>query len=221
MRHVMVCDDEPFNVQSMIERLENRGMQVVLKISAASCLRAAREKKFDLFVLDMDLGLGADGIELAKSLWKGPPKCTAPIVGLTGCRPEVRSEALSLGFDCFYKKPLDFSVFERDLAKLPGAEVEKIYSNLYSLIACKHRNQETQEIIEEGLFRLRQLESPEATRRLRQLQSQEAGRIEKLFIEARHLRPGEGYNALEKAKRILSDKNFTSDDTSTTEKSST
>lgn len=110
-KRIMILDDEPFTVQSLVERLRFEGFEVELTDRPQRCLERARKVRFDLFILDVDLGPGApphlpDGLAVARVLRKERATVNVPIVGITGIQAQRRDEALSLGMVKFYLKPL-------------------------------------------------------------------------------------------------------------------
>ncbi len=122
----MICDNEPFAVEALADRLRSDGFEVEITTHPQACLNRARQERFDLFILDMHLGFNLppglrNGLELAQELWKLESAVNVPIVGITGVTLEVRQEALDLGLVNFVLKPLD-----------PAKEVPKLLEILKS-----------------------------------------------------------------------------------------
>jgi len=114
-KRVMILDDKPFNVQALAERLRFEGIEVEIADRPERCLERARKVRFDLFILDIDLGPSApphlpDGLAVARVLRKERVTVNVPIVGITGIQAQRKDEALGLGMVKFYLKPLRLDV---------------------------------------------------------------------------------------------------------------
>ncbi len=69
-------------------------------------LRAATQRRFDLFLLDIDLGEQRTGVDLLRELRKMPAYTATPAVTCTAnTRPGDRERFLALGFDAYIGKP--------------------------------------------------------------------------------------------------------------------
>ncbi len=101
---LLVEDDQ--NLSFVIkDNLEENGYDVTCKSDGESALRLARNKKFDLLLLDVMLPL-MDGFSLAKQLRK--EKIVSPIIFLTarGMKKD-KLKGFEIGADDYITKPFD------------------------------------------------------------------------------------------------------------------
>lgn len=105
MLPLMICDDEVVSVNPSVDYFEYFGRQVEVTQSADECLRKAQGRPYAAFIVDMDLGIGKTGIDLAKELSTMPYSARSLIIGISGHtqHPEVETGRL---LDDFIKKPL-------------------------------------------------------------------------------------------------------------------
>lgn len=75
---VLVVDNDPFTLTSLVNALENNQLVVAGRASTArEALVAQREGEVDVALLDLDLGIGPNGIDLAHAL-----RARSPDIGL-------------------------------------------------------------------------------------------------------------------------------------------
>ena len=100
---LLVVDDEPFLREAVAASLRFLGFQVTTADTAAGALRLARDRPFDLVVLDVMLPDG-DGFEVVRRLRRDG--FGVPVVFLTARDTEADKVAgLSLGGDDYMTKP--------------------------------------------------------------------------------------------------------------------
>lgn len=76
--------------------------------NADNAMLLIEEKKYDLILMDINLGKGLDGIELTKLIKKNVYYENVPIVAMTGCFvDDERDELIGYGFSQFLFKPFD------------------------------------------------------------------------------------------------------------------
>lgn len=108
MKRILLVEDEPSIRTAVRDALRARGHDVDDTVDGAEGLRRARQRGYDLLVLDVMLP-GADGFEVCRSLRKEGDR--TPILMLTARgREDDRVKGLSLGADDYLVKP--FSVRE-------------------------------------------------------------------------------------------------------------
>lgn len=78
---ILAVDDEPLVLTLLSETLKAQGYEVTTATDAASAKRACTNFDPDLAILDVDLGSGPDGFDLATSLRHSSP--TLAIIFLT------------------------------------------------------------------------------------------------------------------------------------------
>jgi CheY-like chemotaxis protein len=109
---VLILDDEPVAVGELAKRLRYYELDVEVVTHPRLCLERARKRRFDLFVLDINLGSNLppdlpDGIAVARALRTEAATVNVPIVGITGNQRQRREEALAVGMVNFYLKPFE------------------------------------------------------------------------------------------------------------------
>ena len=102
---VLLVDDEADFVQTLSERMKNRGMRVDITTSGAEAIKKVKEQDFDVIVLDLSMP-EMDGIETLKELMN--QKSDVEVIFLTGhATLEKGIEAIKLGAFDFMEKPVD------------------------------------------------------------------------------------------------------------------
>jgi DNA-binding response OmpR family regulator len=101
-KRVLVVEDEPTLVATLRYNLEHEGYGVATATDGEAGLRAARETRPDLIVLDLMLPV-IDGLEVCRILRK---EVTTPILMLTAKGEEIdKVVGLELGADDYVTKP--------------------------------------------------------------------------------------------------------------------
>ena len=90
MGRILVIEDEPGTQQLLRSRLRDLGHDVTVKVTGALGIAEAKTSTFDLFLIDMHLGEGVDGIEVCRRMKRDPETRNVPVVLLSG---KVRSSA--------------------------------------------------------------------------------------------------------------------------------
>jgi two-component system, OmpR family, response regulator len=100
---LLVVDDEPFLRDAVAASLRFLGFDVTTADTAADALRLARDRPFDLVILDVMLPDG-DGFEVVRRL-RGDG-CGVPVIFLTARDTEAdKVKGLTLGGDDYMTKP--------------------------------------------------------------------------------------------------------------------
>jgi DNA-binding NtrC family response regulator len=81
---ILVVEDEPGSRLLLQTRLEDLGHEVTTAPTGAMGLMEARAGRFDLFLVDVVLGQGVDGLEVTRRLRAMPPTHGIPIVLVSG-----------------------------------------------------------------------------------------------------------------------------------------
>lgn len=103
LRILVVEDDEISNM--MLMHVLEREHEVFATREAESADFMLRNQSFDLVLLDIALP-GMNGLELAESLKQRDPKCSTPIVAVSGLDgEEIVDRAHKSGFSAFIRKP--------------------------------------------------------------------------------------------------------------------
>jgi len=104
---VLLVDDEEEFVETLAERMRNRGMEVATSNSGGDALDLIDNEPYDVVVLDLQMP-GMDGIEALARIKKRQPDIQ--VVLLTGhATVEKGVEAMKRGALEFLEKPIDLS----------------------------------------------------------------------------------------------------------------
>lgn len=128
MTKILIVDDEPLIVESLLYSLEREGFEVNGIGDGSLVLDTVREYQPDLIVLDILLP-GLNGIEVCKRL---RAESTIPIIMLTARGDELdRVVGLEVGADDYLPKPFSFrELLARIRAILRRVEMDRYYPPL-------------------------------------------------------------------------------------------
>ncbi|HEL3749904.1 TPA: response regulator [Stenotrophomonas maltophilia] len=122
---VLVAEDHPTNLQLLVQRLRELGLQVHATADGLQALAAWRAQGFDVVVTDCHMP-GMDGFALARAIREDPcpSRARVPIIALTASVLESTREACrAAGIDRFLAKPVDTQGLRATLADvLPAME---------------------------------------------------------------------------------------------------
>jgi len=106
---ILLAEDDDIVATIVRNALESQGLVVERYSDGQAALEAAQDKRFDLFLLDVDMPL-MDGFELLARLRAEPRYAKVPIAMLTGVGDEDSlARALALGADDYLVKPVSSS----------------------------------------------------------------------------------------------------------------
>ena len=112
---VLLVDDEVEFLDTLSERMRNRGMEVATSSSGAEALKKVEQESFDVIILDLMMP-GVDGLEALKVLKEKKPELQ--VILLTGhATIEKGIEAMKLGAMDFLEKPADLSQLTEKIKK--------------------------------------------------------------------------------------------------------
>jgi DNA-binding NtrC family response regulator len=118
---VLLVDDEGEFLDTLAERMRNRGMQVSTSMSAVDAIHKAVAEDFDVIILDL-LMPGMDGIQALKALKERKPDLQ--VILLTGHATVQKGvEAMKLGAMDLLEKPADINQLTE---KIKNAKVQKM-----------------------------------------------------------------------------------------------
>ncbi len=86
---VMVIDDDPDFVAGIRAILEKAHYQVDVAYNPKDGYQALQSKPYDLLLLDIMMGRGAEGIALARKLRKDPRLREIPVLIITSIREQI------------------------------------------------------------------------------------------------------------------------------------
>jgi len=115
MTKILVVEDNPINMELVIELLSTKGFTVHTAIDGEEAIRKIDKEVYDLIIMDIELP-GKDGVEVTKII-KAKYK-HIPVIALTSYAMKGDKERfLSAGFDDYIAKPLDISEFHKKIWK--------------------------------------------------------------------------------------------------------
>jgi DNA-binding NtrC family response regulator len=118
---VLLVDDEAEFLDTLAERMRNRGMQVTTSMSAVDAVHKTVADDFDAVILDLQMP-GVDGIQALKALKQRKPDLQ--VIFLTGHATVQKSvEAMKLGAMDLLEKPADINELTDKILK---ARVQKM-----------------------------------------------------------------------------------------------
>jgi two-component system, OmpR family, phosphate regulon response regulator PhoB len=108
--HILIVEDERDLQRVLAYNFKQAGFDVISAMNGETALRAVREERFDLIILDLMLP-DLPGTEVCRRLKQNPQTATIPVVMVTAKGEEVdRIVGFELGADDYVVKP--FSVRE-------------------------------------------------------------------------------------------------------------
>lgn len=117
-KKVLVCDDEPYIVESVSYVVRKAGFEVVVAEDGEEALEMGRKEKPDLIFLDIMMPK-VTGYEVCRQLKEDPSTRGAYIVMLTARgQEEDERKALDMGADEFMTKPFSPRKMRAKLLKI-------------------------------------------------------------------------------------------------------
>jgi DNA-binding NtrC family response regulator len=118
---VLLVDDEKDFLETLAERMRNRGMAVDTSSSAMDALKKIDTESYDAIILDLKMP-GMDGLEALKLVKERRPELQ--VILLTGFGTlEKGIEAMKLGATDFVEKPADLETLTQ---KIKNAQAKKM-----------------------------------------------------------------------------------------------
>lgn len=104
---MLLVEDNELNRDMLTRRLQRRGFQVITALDGEGAIRAAREEKPDLILMDMGLP-GVNGWDATRKIKENPETRHIPVVALTAhAMHGDRDQARQAGCDAFETKPVE------------------------------------------------------------------------------------------------------------------
>lgn len=106
---VVVVDDDPATVMTLVSQLRSEGFDVTGYGSGAAALKALRAAAADVVICDLSMP-AFDGWDLARELRKDAPRSRHPLlIAIAGAAPSQADRAMaeSSGFNYYLTRPFD------------------------------------------------------------------------------------------------------------------
>lgn len=119
---ILVVEDTPLNMEMFRDLLEVAGYVIDEATDAQQAIERARQKKFDLILMDIQLP-GMDGLAATKIIKKESVNKDTPIVALTAYAMTGDQEKIgAAGCNGYITKPINAKEFARSVAEFLGVK---------------------------------------------------------------------------------------------------
>lgn len=88
-KRLMMIDDDPDFVAGIRAILVKAGYEVDVSYNPKEGYEALQQKPYDLLLLDIMMGRGAEGVMIARKLGKDPKLRNLPVLIITGIREQI------------------------------------------------------------------------------------------------------------------------------------
>jgi CheY-like chemotaxis protein len=107
MPKILLVEDDEYNRDMLLRRLQRKGFQVICALDGAEACARAGEERPDLILMDISLPV-LDGHEATRRLKAAEPTRSIPVIALTAhALVGDREKALDAGCDDFDTKPIE------------------------------------------------------------------------------------------------------------------
>ena len=88
-KKLLMIDDDPDFVEGILSILTKAGYDVDVAYNSEDGFEALESKQYDLLLLDIMMGRGAEGIMIARKMRKDPKLRELPVLIITGIREQI------------------------------------------------------------------------------------------------------------------------------------
>lgn len=88
-KKLLMIDDDPDFVEGILSILTNAGYEVDVAYNPTDGFEALETKTYDLLLLDIMMGRGAEGVMIARKMRKDPKLRKLPVLIITGIREQI------------------------------------------------------------------------------------------------------------------------------------
>ena len=88
-KKLLMIDDDPDFVEGIMSILKTAGYEVEAKYNPKEGFKALETGKYDLLLLDIMMGRGAEGVMIARKMRKDPKLRKMPVLIITGIREQI------------------------------------------------------------------------------------------------------------------------------------
>jgi len=115
MTKVLVVEDNPLNMELVVEILKSSGFEVYGAINGEDAIKEVESEHYDLILMDIELPV-MDGISAMRIIKSKSGYHSVPIVALTAFAMKGDKEKfLAEGFDDYISKPIDVPEFMKKM----------------------------------------------------------------------------------------------------------
>src|SRR5215510_5737353 len=115
---ILIVEDELDGQMVVAGMLNYFSVRVDAVGSAEEALALLGKKRYTAIVIDLALP-GMDGLSLIRRIRENPATASVPCCAMTAYHTStVKQEAIDCGFDAFFAKPLDDTLFIRELDRV-------------------------------------------------------------------------------------------------------
>lgn len=119
-QRILVVEDDPDGADMVSLVLDSAGIEAVVAGDAETALGWLKEdgNRFDAAIIDMALP-NMDGMELMGHIRQIPNVSHLPLISVTAFHtPELKVRVLDAGFDAYFAKPLETTLFIRAIEQI-------------------------------------------------------------------------------------------------------
>lgn len=88
-KKLLMIDDDPDFVEGILSILTKAGYDVDVSYNPKDGFEALESKQYDLLLLDIMMGRGAEGVMIARKMRKDPKLRELPVLIITGIREQI------------------------------------------------------------------------------------------------------------------------------------
>lgn len=88
-KKLLMIDDDPDFVEGILSILTKAGYDVDVAYNPKAGFEALESKQYDLLLLDIMMGRGAEGVMIARKMRKDPKLRELPVLIITGIREQI------------------------------------------------------------------------------------------------------------------------------------
>jgi len=132
-KRLLIVDDDPDYVEGIKGILDSAGYETDVAYNPKEGFEALKSRHYDMLLLDIMMGRGAEGVMMARKLRKDPDLREMPVLIITGIRDQIAylfpGQPVHPGFfpvDELMEKPVEPDMLlERVRALIEAAEARK------------------------------------------------------------------------------------------------
>ena len=123
---VLAVEDDPIGMTVLRHVLQRRLKNVDCASSGREALEAARGKRYDLILMDLQMP-DMNGLEAAATIRRLPGYANVPILALTAsCSDQVKEQCRLIGMQAFLSKPIDAKELWSTVSRYLGREIPRL-----------------------------------------------------------------------------------------------